>query len=386
MNTTTPGTTTPSTITPSTTAPSTTTPTTTTVRDLTVTFPGLPTVHGVDLDLAPGTLTVLVGESGAGKSVVVAALLGLLPRSATVTGRLRLPGPCTDVPGRTGDGAAPNDAGADLEVDLSDRTTLARQVRGRRVSLVPQSPTTWITPVRTLGSQLAEAARAVRGRRTARSDVDDAVRRATARAHLPEHLLIRYPHEVSGGQLQRAALALALVGGARVVLADEPTTGLDPELAEVALTQLREEADAGAAVLVVTHDLSAAERVADEVVVLYAGRLVERAPAADFFTAPAHPYAVGLLDSLPERGFRPIAGDPPEPGQDMVGCVFAPRCPHAFDRCREAPPLAPPPGSPLTTTNSTQRLLACHRSFVTDASADGSHPRRAHGERQQARP
>ncbi|MGJ7441755.1 oligopeptide/dipeptide ABC transporter ATP-binding protein [Aquipuribacter sp. MA13-6] len=321
--------------------PTTTGPTT--VRGLTVTFPGLPTVHGVDLDLAPGRLTAVVGESGAGKSVVVAALLGLLPRSATVHGTLGLPG---------------DDRTGPLEVDLADRSTLARHVRGRRVSLVPQSPTTWITPVRTLGSQLDEAARAVRGPRVGRPVVAEAVGRAVARAHLPADLLDRYPHEVSGGQLQRAALALALVGGARVLLADEPTTGLDPELAEVALTQLRAEADTGAAVLVVTHDLEAAERVADEVVVLYAGRVVERARADELFAAPAHPYAAGLLDSLPGRAFVPVAGDPPGPGEHVTGCVFRPRCPRAVDRCDGAPGLVPAAGA------ERGRLVACHRPLV----------------------
>lgn len=314
----------------------------TTVRGLTVTFPGLPTVHGVDVHLAPGRLTAVVGESGAGKSVVVAALLGLLPRSAQVSGTLRLP----------------DDGTGALEVDLADRGTLARRVRGRRVSLVPQSPSTWITPVRTLGSQLAEAARAVRGRRTPTVDVDAAVARATGRARLPQDLLDRYPHEVSGGQLQRAALALALVGGARVLLADEPTTGLDPELADVALAQLRAEADEGAAVLVVTHDLEAAERVADEVVVLYAGRVVERASAQQLFTAPAHPYTAGLLDSLPGRAFVPVTGDPPEPGERVTGCVFRPRCPDAFERCGEAPDLAPRDGAP------GGGVVACHRPLV----------------------
>ncbi|WP_380165027.1 oligopeptide/dipeptide ABC transporter ATP-binding protein [Jannaschia sp. R86511] len=324
-----------------------------TVRGLTVTFPGLPTVHGVDLDLAPGRLTAVVGESGAGKSVVVAALLGLLPRSAQVSGRMRLP----------------DDGAGALDVDLGDRTILARQVRGRRVSLVPQSPATWITPVRTLGSQLHEAARAVRDRSVTRPAVADAVRTAVGRAQLPEDLLDRYPHEVSGGQLQRAALALALVGGARVLLADEPTTGLDPGLAGLAMGQLRAEADDGAAVLVVSHDLAAAERVADEVVVLYAGRVVERATTAAFVGRPAHPYSAGLLDALPDRAFRSVPGDPPAPGEQVGGCAFRPRCAHAVQRCLTVPALAEvaptaevAPLAPDRTDPA--RLVACHRPFA----------------------
>ncbi len=292
------------------------------VRGLSVTFPGatasLPTVHGVDLDLRPGAVTALVGESGAGKSVTVAAMLGLLPRSAEVSGRLTLP---------ARDGRQP------VEVDLADRAALARRVRGRRVALVPQSAATWLTPVRTVASQLAEAAAVVGDPSRGRVAAD--------RARFPWELRARYPHELSGGQLQRAALALALVAGADLLLADEPTSGLDPQLADEAMAQLGEEAARGAAVLVVTHDLAAAEAVADEVVVLYAGRVVERAPAGRFFAGPAHPYAAGLLDSLPDRAFTPVPGDPPAPGERVDGCVFAPRCGRRTAACDIAPVLGP---------------------------------------------
>lgn len=314
------------------------------VRGLTVAFPGLPTVADVDLDLSPGTVTALVGESGAGKSVTLAAMLGLLPRSAAVSGRLSLAAHGTSHPA--------------VDLDLADRERLAHEVRGSRIALVPQSPSTWLTPVRTLRSQLVEAAAAARrpaGRTAAwrPSGGDAAAREAAARAGFGWELARRYPHEVSGGQLQRAALALALVGGAGVLVTDEPTTGLDPELAAQALQQLRREADGGAAVLVVTHDLVSAQSVADDILVMYAGRVVERAPAPPFFAGPVHPYSAGLLDALPERAFRAIEGDPPAPGEVPAGCAFRVRCPRASGLCLRRPPL--PAG---------RAAAACHHPLV----------------------
>ncbi len=301
-------------------------PSTAAVRNLSVTFPtgtaGLPTLHGIDLELRSGTVTAVVGESGAGKSVTVAALLGLLPRSAEISGRLRL---------------AAGHGHEALDIDLADRDTLARRVRGRRIALVPQSAATWLTPVRTIVSQLAEAAAVVGD--TSRG------RDAAARARFPWDLGERYPHELSGGQLQRAALALALVGQAPVLLADEPTSGLDPDLAHEAMTQLADEAARGAAVLLVTHDLLAAEAIADTIVVLYAGHVVEQAPAADYFAGPAHPYGAGLLASLPDRGFEPVPGDPPAPGGHSTGCVFGPRCGRRSPACDVVPVLAPVRGT-----------------------------------------
>ncbi|MEU9103993.1 ABC transporter ATP-binding protein [Streptomyces xanthophaeus] len=165
---------------------------------------------------------------------------------------------------------------------------------------------------------------------------------AGARAAFPAGHLDRYPHELSGGLAQRAATALALVGDAPLLLADEPTTGLDRDLVHRTADELRAHTrDAGRALLMITHDLAAAERIADTVAVMYAGRIVELAPARAFFgpPGPRHPYARGLLEALPERAFVPVPGAPPELGALPEGCAFAARCPLADALCRTERPV-----------------------------------------------
>ncbi|MFF0424619.1 ABC transporter ATP-binding protein [Streptomyces sp. NPDC004520] len=291
------------------------------VRGLTVRFRlrGGRTVAAVsdaDFDLAAGECLALVGESGCGKSVLASALLGLLPGNAETSGTALLDG---------------------TDLLAADERTLARTVRGRRVGLVPQSPAAHLTPVRTVRSHLEETVRALtstarRGRRAAAEEAAD-------RAAFPAGHLDRYPHELSGGLAQRAATALALIGDARLLLADEPTTGLDRALVDRTADELRRHADEGRALLLITHDLTAAARVADRVAVMYAGRIVEVAPAHRFFgpIGPRHPYARRLLDALPDRAFTPIPGMPPELSALPEGCAFAPRCPRATDRCATRP-------------------------------------------------
>ncbi|MFK0234601.1 oligopeptide/dipeptide ABC transporter ATP-binding protein [Streptomyces vinaceus] len=279
--------------------------------------------------LATGECLVLVGESGCGKSVLASALLGLLPANAETAGSARL-----------ADG---------LDVLAADERTLARTVRGRRVGLVPQSPAAHLTPVRTIRSHLEETVRELAGRTRTRARtrggaaLRDAARAAAERAAFPATHLDRYPHELSGGLAQRAATALALVGDAPLLLADEPTTGLDRDLVHRTVDELRSHTrEAGRALLMITHDLAAAERIADTVAVMYAGRIVEITPAAVFFGAPGprHPYARGLLDALPERAFTPVPGAPPELGALPPGCAFAARCARADTACRaQRPPL-----------------------------------------------
>ncbi|MEU9716321.1 ABC transporter ATP-binding protein [Streptomyces sp. NPDC047976] len=277
--------------------------------------------------LGPGECLALVGESGCGKSVLASALLGLLPGNAETAGSARL-----------GDG---------LDLLAADEKTLARTVRGRRVGLVPQSPAAHLTPVRTVRSHLEETVRELTGTRDPRG----AAEAAAARAAFPASHLDHHPHQLSGGLAQRAATALALIGDAPLLLADEPTTGLDRDLVERTADELRAHTrDAGRALLMITHDLAAAQRIADTVAVMYAGRIVELAPADTFFGAPGprHPYARGLLDALPERAFTPIPGAPPELGDLPPGCAFAARCALADDACRAGRP-------PLTEG------VACHR-------------------------
>ncbi|WMX48712.1 ABC transporter ATP-binding protein [Streptomyces roseicoloratus] len=281
-------------------------------------------VTDADFDLAAGECLALVGESGCGKSVLASALLGLLPGNAETRGTALL--------------AAPDDA-EHPAVDLlaADERTLARTVRGRRIGLVPQSPAAHLTPVRTVRAHLEETVRALTG--TPRRERRAAAEAAAERAAFPAGHLDRHPHELSGGLAQRAATALALIGDAPLLLADEPTTGLDRELVDRTADELRRQADRGKALLLITHDLAAARRVADRVAVMYAGRIVEIAPAARFFgePGPRHPYARGLLDALPEREFTPIPGLPPELTDLPEGCAFAPRCAGADAACAARP-------------------------------------------------
>ncbi|MET9438491.1 ABC transporter ATP-binding protein [Streptomyces sp. NPDC006551] len=277
-------------------------------------------VTDADFDLAAGECLALVGESGCGKSVLAAALLGLLPGNAEASGTALLDG---------------------VDLLTADERTLARTVRGRRVGLVPQSPAAHLTPVRTVRAQLEETVRELTG--AARRERRAAAEAAAERAAFPANHLDRYPHELSGGLAQRAATALALIGDAPLLLADEPTTGLDRDLVERTVDELRRHADDGRALLLITHDLAAARRIADRVAVMYAGRIVETTPAHRFFgePGPRHPYARGLLDALPERAFTPIPGMPPELTDLPPGCAFAPRCERATAACGTLPePLA----------------------------------------------
>ncbi|MGF0177024.1 ABC transporter ATP-binding protein [Streptomyces sp. Marseille-Q5077] len=308
------------------------------VRGLSVRFlmPGgrrVAAVTDARFDVAAGECLALIGESGCGKSVLASALLGLLPANAQTAGEARL---------------------GDLDLLAADEQTLARTVRGRRIGLVPQSPAAHLTPVRTIRSQLEETITAltgVRGRRAVRA----AAEAAAERTAFPVDHLDRHPHELSGGLAQRAATALALVGDAPLLLADEPTTGLDRDLVEHTVDELRRHIDDGdRGLLMITHDLAAAERIADRVAVMYAGRIVELAAAAAFFGSPGprHPYSRGLLDALPDRAFAPIPGMPPELGDLPAGCAFAPRCDRATDACAGLPPVT--------------EAVACHHPYVPE--------------------
>ncbi|WP_438363636.1 ABC transporter ATP-binding protein [Streptomyces marincola] len=296
------------------------------VRELSVRFlmPGgrhVAAVNSVSFDLAAGECLALVGESGCGKSVLASALLGLLPGNARTRGSALLgPGDRVDLLG-------------------AGETVLARTVRGRRAGLIPQSPAAHLTPVRTVRAQLEETVRELRD--VPRGGLRAAGEAAAARAAFPADHLDRYPHQLSGGLAQRAATALALVGGAPLLIADEPTTGLDRDLVDRTVDELRGHTDDGHGLLVITHDLAAAERMADRVAVMYAGRLVEVAEAPAFFgrPGPRHPYARGLLDALPERAFTPIPGLPPELDALPDGCAFAARCERATGVCRTLPAL-----------------------------------------------
>ncbi|MHC0432668.1 ABC transporter ATP-binding protein [Streptomyces sp. O3] len=292
------------------------------VRDLWVSVDETPAVRGVSFDVHAGEVTALVGESGAGKSLTARAVLGLAPRGARVSGSVRLAG--EEVAG-----ASPS---------------VYRRLWGRRIAYVPQDALTVLSPVHPVGSQLAAAVRSVarvsraEARRRAvaaldRVQIADAGRRARA-----------YPHEFSGGMRQRAVIAMALVNSPDLVVADEPTTALDPRVQAQVLAVLAEAREAaGAGLLLITHDLEVARGHADRAVVLYAGRACEVGPAAQVFGSPRAPYTAGLAASLPGAGFGGgplpvIGGGPPSPRALPRGCAFGPRCPAVGEECGSVEP------------------------------------------------
>ena len=299
------------------------------IEDLSV---GFRTPRGVvqalsaaSVTIAPGELLLVVGESGSGKTVLAHSLLRLLPRNADVRGSVRL-------------------AGRDL---LRASPRELREVRGRRVALIPQSPASSLNPVRRLGGQLLEAARA-RGLSEERARTR--LRELLAELGLDfDTLGRRYVHQLSGGMQQRVVNALALVGEPDLVIADEPTSGLDAALVDTTAEQLLEISSRGTALLVITHDLRLAERLGGRLALLYASRIVEVGPTGAFFAAPAHPYGRELLRALPEREGKAIPGMPPELTALPSHCAFADRCPDRFDRCTVSlPDLYPATGGALS--------------------------------------
>jgi len=280
---------------------------------------GVEVVSGVDLDLHEGRMLALVGESGCGKSVTAAAAGGLLPRGMRVAA-----GTC----------GAPRGPDGALEPLPAGAGGLA---------YVFQDPGVCLNPVLTVGWQLEEAlalAGVPRGARRRRAaDLLGRVGMADAERVLPS-----YPHQLSGGMQQRAMMAMALALEPRVLVADEPTTALDVTVQAKILDLLKElQRRENLAVLLITHNLGVVAEVADDVAVMYAGRIVERGPVAEVLEKPRHPYVRGLLRALPrldsaEGRLEEMPGHVPAPGRRGPGCRFAPRCPMADGRCRGAEP------------------------------------------------
>ncbi len=268
----------------------------------------------IDLRILPGEVVVLVGESGSGKTVLAHAILRLLPQNAEVTGAVCF--------------------GGDDLLSLSDREM--RAVRGRRIALIPQSAGTALDPVRRVGGQLLEWARLRDiGRVEARPRLD---RRLTGVGLSFDGIAGRYAHQLSGGMQQRVVNAGCLVNTPDLVLADEPTHGLDAGLVDATADQLLAVVAEGSALLVITHDLRLAERLGGRLALLYASSLVEVRSTAAFFAGPAHPYGQGLLGALIEQGGVPIPGMSPELTALPPGCPFAPRCSSAVEECRASMP------------------------------------------------
>jgi peptide/nickel transport system ATP-binding protein len=281
-------------------------------------------VDGVSFELDAGEILALVGESGCGKSMTALAIMRLLPAVARpVSGRVLLEG---------------DDLLAFSEAEM-------RRVRGARVSIVFQEPASSLDPLMTVGDQLVEALRAHRPLRR-----DQARARALAMLEAvgiaePSRRLAQYPFELSGGMCQRVMIATALAGKPAVLLADEPTTALDVTIqAQILRLIKRLRAETGTAVVLITHDMGVVADIADRVLVMYAGRIVEAAPVEALFAAPRHPYTWLLLRSLPRLDDDPkarlpvIEGTVPGAGAWPAGCRFAPRCPLVTARCRAAEP------------------------------------------------
>lgn len=311
------------------------------VSDLSVSFPTddgvVHAVRGVSFTLREREVLGIVGESGSGKSVSSLAVMGLLPKSARVSGTAVYRG--TDV------------------LALPEREK--RRLRGRKIAMIFQDPMTALNPVYSIGDQLAEAVR---------SHEAISKKQALARAEemlalvgipQPKARLRNYPHEFSGGMRQRAMIAMAVINNPDVIIADEPTTALDVTVQAQILEKLIEVKDAvNAAIVLITHDLGVVAGMAHRVLVMYAGRPVEKGTTDEIYYSPRMPYTAGLLGSMPaldgsDTRLRPIKGAPPSLINLPTGCPFNPRCPLATDLCRQQEPE-------LVETDARWHLAACH--------------------------
>jgi peptide/nickel transport system ATP-binding protein len=300
------------------------------VDELRVEFPTrrgtLVAVDGVSFSISPGEVLGVVGESGAGKSITGAAIIGLI-----------------DPPGRIGAGRI---VLGDRRIDNLPPEAL-RRVRGREIGAVFQDPLTSLNPLYTVGRQLTETI-------STHLNLSAAAARARALELLnevgiaaPERRIDQYPHQFSGGMRQRIVIALAIAGNPKLIIADEPTTALDVSIQAQIITLLKRLCrDHGTAVMLITHDMGVIAETADRVAVMYAGRIVEIGPVTEVIHRPAHPYTRGLMGSIPsiagERDvLAQIDGSMPRLTAIPTGCAFHPRCPQVFERChRERPELA----------------------------------------------
>lgn len=282
-------------------------------------------VHDVSFDLGEGEILAIVGESGSGKTLSLLSILGLVDRRTTfVEGAARF-------------------KGRDL---FTLPQSKMRAIRGREIALISQDPMTAMTPVYTIGFQIMEqilvherVSRRVAHRRAVELLGEVGIPN-------PEEAVHRYPHQLSGGMRQRAVIAMALSCSPALLVADEPTTALDVTVQAQVLDLLRKlRRDHGASIVLITHDMGVVAEMADRVLVMYAGRVVERGNIVEIFDDPWHPYTWGLMNSIPPvHGERPhrlvsIPGTPPTPTEVPQGCAFAPRCRARMDICSQMPPI-----------------------------------------------
>ena len=297
-------------------------------------------VDEVGLSLERRQVMGIVGETGAGKTMTVKALLGLLPAGTRATGRMRV--------------------GERDPVDLATPGA-ARRLCGRELSIILQNPMGMFDPLQKLDRQLTEGVvlRGLLNRRQARERAHDLL--IAMGFHDAEQVLKLYPHQLSGGMSQRVATAMALMPRPTLIVADEPTTALDAHLRVEVLDLLRRlAAEERSSVLLISHDLGLVSHFSDAIAVMYAGRIVELGPTASVLANPQHPYTAALLecspalDAVPRELLPVIQGTPPPPGSWPPACVFEPRCPRAFEHCRQERPAM---------RSHQGRAAACHLAF-----------------------
>jgi oligopeptide/dipeptide ABC transporter ATP-binding protein len=283
-------------------------------------------IEDISFELNAGEILGIVGESGSGKSVTALTIMGLLPQP----------------PARIAAGSV-RFAGEELTTASPNRM---EKIRGAGISMVFQEPMTSLNPVFTIGEQIMETVRA-HERMSASAQRERAIEMLD-RVGIPSaaERLNDYPHQLSGGQRQRVMIAMSLVCRPKLLIADEPTTALDVTIQAQVLNLLMDLRDElGMAIMIITHNMGVIAEVADRVLVMYAGRIVEQSPAADLFDAPQHPYTKGLLACVPtlqqdRHRLIAIPGSLPEPARRPPGCRFAPRCTYRIEACRAAiPPL-----------------------------------------------
>lgn len=287
------------------------------LNNLSVRFQGsVKALDGVTLSVPDRKTTVVIGESGSGKSVMLSAILQILPPTAVITGHISLDG---------------------MELlDLNEKEMTA--IRGTRLSYIPQGGGTSMNPLLTVGYQIAEPL--MEKQKMPKKKAISAAIEWMKRLHLgnEEQLAAAFPHTLSGGMRQRALIAMGAIGDAPLLLADEPTKGLDGERVDVVTELFRELQDR--TLLCVSHDLNFVRAIADYVVVMYAAQTVEWCSCEEFFAEPLHPYSQMTLEAMPENGLKAHMGfAPAHKAMEVLGCRFYNRCPYRGERCSEAPPM-----------------------------------------------
>jgi peptide/nickel transport system ATP-binding protein/oligopeptide transport system ATP-binding protein len=290
-------------------------------------------LDGVNLSMYPGRTLGVVGESGCGKSQMAMSIMRLTPPPGrVVNGEINL---------TRRDGSIVDIA------KLDSKGSVMRSIRGGEIAIVFQEPMTSLNPLRRIGDQIAEGV-VIHQKVSEKEALDRALEMLTkVQMSAPKQRLREYPHQLSGGMRQRAMIALALACNPSVLIADEPTTALDVTVQAQILDLMRQlQADFNSSIIIITHNLGVVSQMAQEVAVMYLGRVVEFAETSDLFHRPLHPYTVGLLNSVPVLGRKgkqvlvPIKGMVPSPSDAIQGCPFAPRCPQVMDICRQhRPPL-----------------------------------------------